>query len=76
MKTLHFKKKSDAAGLLDLKVSVGSAETECEIVVTVEPSVAPKNWLPGFWKRLEQGWRGESLQRPEQGSHDVREPLS
>jgi len=75
MKTLHFRQRSGPNGELHLDIPVGKADAECDVMVIVEPSVAPAEWLPGFWERLSQGWQGEPLQRPVQGKTDARDRL-
>ena len=75
MKTLHFRQKAEANGQLRLDIAVGKADAECDVVVVVEPTVAPKDWLPGFWLQLLQGWQGEPLARPTQGEFDRRDTL-
>jgi hypothetical protein len=75
MKTLHFRQKAEANGQLRLDIPVGKADAECEVVVVVEPTVTPKDWLPGFWQQLSQGWQGEPLARPAQGECDRRDSL-
>ena len=75
MKTLHFRQKSEANGRLRLDISVGKAEAECDVVVVVEASTAPSEWLPGFWEHLSHGWQGERLERPTQGEHETRDAL-
>ena len=75
MKTLHFRQKSGANGKLSLDIPVGMADAECDIMVVVEPSVAPAEWLPGFWEQLFRGWQGEPLTRPPQGDFESRDRL-
>ena len=57
MKTLHFRQKTAANGQLRLDIPVGKPDAECDVVVVVEPTVIPKDWLPGFWQQLSQGWQ-------------------
>jgi hypothetical protein len=75
MKTLHFRQKSADNGHLCLDIPVGKANAECEVLVVVEPTVPPTEWLPGFWEQLSKGWQGEPLTRPPQGEPDTRNPL-
>jgi len=75
MKTLHFRQKSGANGRLRLDIPVGKADAECDVLVVVEPSAPPPEWLPGFWDQLSQGWQGEPLTRPAQGEFETRNPL-
>ena len=75
MNTLHFRKKTGANGQLCLDIPVGKPNAECEVVVVVEPAVAPAEWLPGFWEHISQGWQGEPLTRPSQGEADARNPM-
>jgi len=76
MQTLHFRQKSGSNGQLRLDIPVGKADAECDVVVVVEPSVAPTEWLPDFWDQLSHGWQGEPLTRPAQRQfetgHDFR----
>ena len=72
MKTIHFRGKTDAGGTLHLPI--GEADAECEVVVTVQPMPPAQGWLPGFWEKLGEGWKGE-LVRPDQGVAEQREPL-
>jgi len=75
MKTLHFRQKTEANGQLRLDIPVGKADAECDVVVVVEPTVTPKDWLPGFWQQLAQGWQGEPLTRPAQGECERRDSM-
>jgi hypothetical protein len=75
MRTLHFRQKSGPDGQLSLDVAVGKPGAECEVVVVVEPTAPPAQWLPGFWEQLSQGWQGEPLTRPPQGEFETRNPL-
>ncbi len=75
MKTLHFRHRSGPNGQLQLNIPVGKADAECDVVVVVEPTDAPAQWLPGFWDQLSKGWQGEPLTRPEQGEYEPRDPL-
>jgi hypothetical protein len=75
MATLHFRQKTGPNGQLRLDIPVGQADAECDVVVVVEPSTAPVEWLPGFWEQLSRGWQGEPLTRPPQGEFETRNPL-
>jgi len=75
VKTLHFRQRSGVDGQLCLDIPVGKPDTECDVVVVVEPTIAPSEWLPGFWEQLSRGWQGEPLTRPPQGETDSRAPL-
>ena len=78
MKTLHFRQKTEANGQLRLDIPVGKADAECDVVVVVEPTVTPKDWLPGFWQQLLQGGKENHSRGPRKGNvivvtHDVAE---
>jgi hypothetical protein len=75
MHTVRMCRKTGADGVLHLDVPLGIADTDCEVVVVVQPRVADRRWLPGFWEALAQGWQGEPLVRPPQGEYEQREPL-
>jgi hypothetical protein len=75
MKTLHFRQKSGSNGQLRLDIPVGKADAECDVMVVIEPSVAPAEWLPGFWEQLSNGWQGEPLTRPHQGQFETGDHL-
>jgi hypothetical protein len=75
MNTLRIRQKSGPNGHLCLDIPVGKADAECEVLVVVEPTAAPSDWLPGFWEELSRGWQGEPLCRPEQGEAELRDPL-
>lgn len=69
--------RTGADGVLRLNVSVGIAEADFEVVVVAQPRGGPqRDWLPGFWETLSQGWQGEPLVRSPQGEYEKREPLS
>ena len=76
MHTVRMRRKTGADGCLELIVPIGMAETECEVVVVVQPQ-RPEGcgWLPYFFERMAQGWQGERLERPPQGEYEVRELL-
>ncbi len=63
MKTIKLKSTADADGIIRLEIPVGEAGVEFEIAVRQVP---PKEWLPGFWETLREGWQGEKLVRPPQ----------
>lgn len=75
VKTLHFRQKSGANGHLRIDIEVGKPDAECDVVVVIEPRVAPNEWLPGFWEQMSQGWQGEPLVRPPQGEFEKRDSL-
>jgi hypothetical protein len=75
MKTLQFRQRTEANGQLRLDIPIGKANAECDVVVVVEPAVAPTEWLPGFWEQLSHGWQGEPLVRPAQGEFETRDTM-
>jgi hypothetical protein len=64
-------------GILQLTLSVGAADADQEVQITVEPVGPPLS--PEEWRRriLETAgkWQGE-FERPEQGEYEHRESLS
>lgn len=75
MKTLHLRQKAQPDGQLRLDIPIGKPNAECDILVVVEPSAAPAEWLPDFWEQLSRGWQGEPLTRPSQGELETRAAL-
>jgi hypothetical protein len=76
MHTLRLRQRTRADGVLHLDVPVGVADTDCEVVIVVQPRMRDREgWLPGFFESLAQGWQGEPLVRPPQGECERREPL-
>lgn len=79
MTTLHLHRtiESETLHLPELKAFIGQS---VEIIVLGigsgnKADSPPAEWLPGFWKSLSQGWQGEPLVRPEQGTCDDRDAL-
>ena len=64
-------------GVLQLTLSVGPADADREVQITVEP-VGPPAQSPAQWRQgiLETAgkWQGE-FERPPQGTPEDREPL-
>ena len=87
MRTITVREKTGADGVLKLSIPLGVAETECEVVVVVQPGTQEPtgrtgdhpSWPPGFLDRIVGGWQGE-LERPPQppaevpGATDDRQP--
>ncbi len=77
--TLHSHVGSD--GMLDLKVPIGIANADVEIVVVIAPTRTTKKltenlgWPPGFFERTVGAWQGERLVREPQGEYETRKEL-
>lgn len=69
---VHRRIESETLHLPELKPLIGQT---VEIIVHSVPGESPKEWLPGFWEKLSQGWQGETLVRPDQGVCDSRDAL-
>jgi hypothetical protein len=54
MKTLHFRQRSGGNGNLAINVSVRKADTECDVVVVVDPTEKPVG-KANRWTRPSQG---------------------
>jgi hypothetical protein len=80
MQTIHLKSHVGNDGVLNLRVPVGVAETDVDVVVVVQPcpadrTAAPNGWPPGFFEQTYGSLREPPLERGEQGEFEVREPL-
>jgi hypothetical protein len=78
MNRIVVKSRVGRNGILQLALSVGPANADREVKITVEP-VGPPALSPDEWRQrvLETAgkWQGE-LERPEQGAYEQRKPLS
>ncbi len=82
MKSVTFRSRVGADGILSLQVPVGITNAELEVMVIVQPLVqsegetpAYAGWLPGFFEEVIGSWAGEPLVRPDQEEYEVRENL-
>ncbi len=80
MKSITFYSYVGADGLLDLKVPVGIANADVQVVVvigtwTTKKSPEDLGWRPGFFEETAGAWQGEPLAREPQGDYEPRKEL-
>lgn len=83
MESIKFKSKVGADGVLTLQVPTGIQNAELEVLVIIQPvqqTVAPEaseglGWPPGFFEQTYGSFHDAPLERPEQGSYEIREEL-
>ena len=78
MRTIQLTGKTGPDGVLDLRVPVGTAEAEFDVVVIVQlkargaaDSPEARGWPPGFFEKTAGAWQGE-FERPPQGEFEKR----
>ena len=79
MSPIELKSRVGPDGVLTLSVSVGQAEANQEVKITVEPleqaaakpGLEPEKWVQ-FVDETAGRWEGDPLVRPEQGEFEVR----
>jgi hypothetical protein len=82
MQTIQVREKTGADGVLNLRIPLGLAETECEVTVVVQPKSTESRkptpeelgWPPGFFDQVVGKWQGE-FERPPQGEFEERDDL-
>jgi hypothetical protein len=81
MQTIHVLERTGADGVLHVRIPLGRAEAEYEVVVVVQPRVGAgkgtpeeRGWPPGFFEKTAGAWQGE-LERAPQGDFEDREVL-
>jgi hypothetical protein len=76
MESIKIRSHVGADGILHLDIPIEMANTEIEVIVTIQPvSPQKRGWMPGFFEEVIGGWVGEPLERPEQGEYETREHL-
>ena len=81
MKSVPFRSRVGADGLLKLEVPLDIRDADVEVVVVVNPASGTglppndKGWAPGFFERTAGAWAGEALVREQPGDYDALEPL-
>ena len=79
MTRIELKSRVGSDGVLTVKVPVGMADADREVVITVQPVGEPANTAPHpkEWERfIDQTagcWQGEPLVRPEQPQFEKRQ---
>jgi hypothetical protein len=82
MRTIQVREKTGADGVLNLRIPLGLAETECEVTVVVQPKTShtrqltPEElgWPPGFFDQVVGKWQGD-FERPPQPPAEERQDL-
>lgn len=68
-------------GVLRLRFPVGLANVDLDVIVIMQPSAAPSEgnhlngWPPGFFEETYGCLAEEPLERPPQGTFEVREAI-
>ena len=78
MRTIQITGKSGPDGVLHVDVPVGTAETEFDVIVVLQPKPAAptdspesRGWPPDFFEKTAGCWQGE-FERPPQGEFEKR----
>jgi hypothetical protein len=79
MQTVHVLEKTGTDGVLHLRISLGVAQAEYEVLVVVQPRTAgnarkPEDlgWPPGFFEQTAGSITDETFERPPQGAAEER----
>jgi hypothetical protein len=83
MESIKFKSKVGADGVLTVQVPTGIQNAELEVLVIIQPiqqAVEPEpsealGWPPGFFEQFYGSFHDALLERPEQGTYEIREEL-
>jgi hypothetical protein len=72
MHTLHVHETTGKDGVLHLQIPLGRPETECEVVVVVQPKETPpgpeaRGWPPGYFERTFGSITDDTFVRRPQG---------
>ena len=74
MNRIVVKSRVGSDGVLKLTLPLESRDADQEVQITVEPILSQKEWRRRILETAGK-WQGE-LERPEQGEHEQREPIS
>lgn len=79
MDTMNLRETTDAEGVLNLRVPVGAATTEYEVVVVFRPlgPIPPDKrvWPPGFIEQMAGSITDETFRRYPQDEYEQRQEL-
>ena len=75
MVTIPVKTRIQADGTLDLRLPTGLPESDVEVVVVIQPAVAPSTWSEDFFDRTYGAFAEYPIERPPQGEFDAPETL-
>jgi hypothetical protein len=80
--SIQFQSRVGDDGVLNVQLNLGQAEAKKDVKITIEPVSSetgqqPENmsW-PDFVERTYGSCAGLGLERPEQGSFELREPIA
>jgi hypothetical protein len=74
MTHLHLNVPKDVAEIAKSRAKAAGKSLSSYLADLVRGEVAG-DWPEGFFEEVVGGWKGEPLERPEQGSFENREPL-
>jgi hypothetical protein len=79
MKTIQMTGKTGPDGVLHVNVPIGTAETEFDVVVILQPKQTPttdspesRGWPPGFFEKTAGSITDPTFRRHEQGEFEKR----
>jgi hypothetical protein len=75
MKTIPLTGHVGKDGTLDLKVQTGLAESDVDVVVTIQPKGRAGKWPEGFIEETYGCFADDPIERPPQLPVEVREAL-
>ena len=80
--SIQFQSRVGDDGILKVQLNLGQAEAKKDVKITIEPvsseaeqQAETMSW-PAFVERTYGSCAGLGLERPEQGSFEVREPIA
>ncbi len=74
METIKLKTHVGSDGILKLEVPVGIYDSDCEVVVVVQPSASQQEWL-AFIEETAGSLADDPIERLPQGEHEVRDEI-
>jgi hypothetical protein len=80
--SIHFQSRVGDDGVLNVQLNLGQAEAKKEVKITIEPVSSSAEQQPEamswseFVERTYGSCDGLGLERPEQGSFELREPIA
>lgn len=74
MPQLHFYVPEQVADRIRQEANAAGLSVSQYLAEVVKRELQPE-WPAGFFEEVVGGWQGEPLQRAEQGSYDVRDPI-
>lgn len=75
MQTIKLDTRVGRDGILKLELPLDVSDMDVEVLVVVQHK-EKRGWPPGYFERTAGSLADDPLQRPSQGDHEKRDPLS